>query len=98
MSTTELDTRAIQLSVCRGRPLCLPGGRASTGGRPYSRTPLDNWRTEWPCLTPRGIQLFVCSGRPLCLPETGAARRLHLWAPTRGRPYMDAQKGCWILH
>jgi hypothetical protein len=40
--------RAIQLSVCRDRPLCRPGGQALTGGRSYSKTPLNNWRTKWP--------------------------------------------------
>jgi hypothetical protein len=27
----------MQLSVCRGSPLCLPGGRAPTGGTPLPK-------------------------------------------------------------
>jgi hypothetical protein len=43
---SHTTAKAMQWSVCRGRPLCLPGGRAPTGGRPYRRIPLDNWRTD----------------------------------------------------
>jgi hypothetical protein len=49
-TSQAVSPRAMQLSVCRGRPLCLPGGRTPTGGHPYRRNPLDNWSTKWPWL------------------------------------------------
>jgi hypothetical protein len=63
---------AMQLSVCRGRPLCLPSKRASTGGRPYRSTSLDNWRTAWPWGSPRSPCTVDC-----VLPE--ALVELHIF-------------------